>query len=160
VLEVTARTAAGSHDDVRAEEDRRYQPAPPLGMRVDVALDQSDQIGGALGMADQHDSAAVVVAGEVVKPGRQDVPVALRQHPVVAGVRQCPSQPARLRGRRELAVHRRPHSAGPGEAGRLLDRDRLLLGLNLEVCVQGRLVAHRRVHVEAVDRRSVTHEDH
>src|SRR5262249_42172962 len=145
VIEVAAHVSALRYRDVAAHEQGGDQLPPHLLVWVDLLLDQLPQHPRALRVADQHHASAPVEALHVVLPGGDDV-----------GVGE-----ARGRGRsragdavqRELAIHRSEDAAALGEAGRLVVGDRDLLRVDGEIRVRTRVLAHRRIDVEAVDLR-------
>ena len=126
-----------------AETSCRAQP----GVRVDLAAQQTDQHGGALGVADEDDRAPVVVMRQVVLPPRQE---ALIRHQVGARIA---TQPLGQRRRGALAVHRRPDPADLREPRGLRDRGGDLRFLHCEVGVVAELLRHGRIDVEAVELR-------
>ena len=108
-------------------------------------LISSPQHERALGVPDQHDTAALVVLREVVAPGGPARPVG------ALAIRR--GRAAEDPGDRDLAVDRRVHAAVARVARRLVERDRALLGIHAQRRCVARHVGHRRVHVEAVELR-------
>jgi hypothetical protein len=80
VLEVAAPVAALPHGGVAAEQDRRHQAPSLRRLRVDPLADQSPQHERPLRVADEHNAAAPVEAGQVRSPRLQDVGVGLLEH--------------------------------------------------------------------------------
>ena len=144
MLEVTADVLAARYQDVAAEQQRGRQPAASILLGVDLLLDQLGQHARALGVADEHDAAAVVVVREVVAPHVPDI--------AVGQCRCFTSRSATDRGEGQLAVDRRVDAAHLGEARGLRNGDGDLVGIDVQVRVDGGLQADGRVHVEAVDR--------
>ena len=127
---------------VAPEQNGRHQTPSETRRRIDLGLEQRDQHGGALRVADEDDRPAMVVVRQVVLPrGEQAV------------VRDGPRRLRRMRqtGDRHLAVHGCPHSAPLGEARRLDEGGRPLGGLHREVGVDAWLPRDGRVHVKAIE---------
>lgn len=147
MVEVAAERAALPDGDVAAEQERRDEAAADRRGVVHLLLEQPDQDRRALGVADEDDPAAVVVVGEVVAESGEHAPVGDE------GVREGDRARVGERAQRDLAVHGRVDATYPGEAGGLRDRHLFLAEPDGEVGVDRRLVADRRVDVEAVDPR-------
>ena len=144
VVEVPARALPGTHEHVAAQHHRGHQLPPHHRLRVDLLIDQPPQHPRALGVAEQHHPAPMVVARHVLAPGGLDVLVGDRQCLLIGLPRPVD------RRDRPLAVHRREHATDLREPRRLVARDRNLLGLDRAVGVRALLVAHRGIDVEAV----------
>ena len=144
VLEVPADVAPLGNGDVAAQQQRRDQALADALAVVDAVVDQLAQQVGALRVADQDHAAAVVVPAQVVLPGADHVAVGELR---LLGGRRASGEDRR---QGQLAVHRREHPAPKRVAGRLVERDRALLGIDREIRVRGRVVGDRRVDVEAV----------
>ena len=132
---------------VAAHQDRRQQPAAHGRLRIDGLGDQRLEHERALRVADQHEAAAVVVPGQVGVEGSLDV--VERERRVGLGRRRAEADAVE----RHLPVHRREHSAVLRVPRRLVERDRFLLRVDLQIGVAGLLVADRGIDVEAVDLR-------
>ena len=129
---------------IRIADSRRLRTA---GLRsISLAITASSTP-GPLRVADEHEAPAVVVVLQVVLERAFDVAHPKRR--IGLGARR--SAEARA-GERDLAVHRRVHLAVLRVPADLVERDRLLGVLDLQVAVAGLLVAYRRVDVEAIDR--------
>ncbi len=100
VLEVASDVVAGRDGHVAAEEQRGDDAASHGRVGVDLAAEQRDEQRCALGVPDEHDTAAVVVVGEVVVPRGEEACVGDR-----GGVRlACSSGRDRVQG--QLSIHR------------------------------------------------------
>ncbi len=96
-------------------------------------------------MADQHHAAPVVVMGEIGAPRRQ--------HVLIGQLMIRAPRLAAHRGHRGLPIERGVGSALGAVAGQLLGGRALLLRARCHVRVGRRLLGHRGVDVEAIDRR-------
>ena len=103
----------------------------------------------ALAMADQHEWPALIAMRQIVAPGGQ--------HVGISGVedrhRVLPAERRRDARHGGLAIDRCKGAADAREAGELGDRRGLLLDTRVHVAVEPRVARHRRIDVEAVDRR-------
>src|SRR5215218_6834154 len=145
VLEVATGALAVRNRHVAAQQQGGHELPAKLAIPVDLVGDQRPEDEGALRVADQHDAAAVAVLPQVGLPGFEDARV--REAPLLRRDRTLVEN--RLQG--ELAIHRRINPALLGVAGRLVQGDRALLGIDVKVGVLGLLVADGWIDVEAVD---------
>ena len=125
--------------------DRRDHLLAQLGAGVDDRCDHLAQDERTLRVAHEHEAAALVVVREVVLERVCDVVVCVR--PVLGGRRLGAVE----RGQRDLAVDRRVDVAVLAVLRGLVQRDRVLLGADLQVGGRRRLVADRRIDVETVE---------
>ncbi len=134
-------------EHVAAEQDRGYEPPAHRGLGIDVLGHQRLEHGRALGVADEHESAAVVVLLQI--GGERCADVGEPEGRVGCGGGLA-GWGARERG---LPVHRRVHAAVLRVARGLIERDRAFRRADRQVRVPGGLCADRGIDVEAVDRR-------
>jgi hypothetical protein len=136
------------HLEARAEEHRRDDQVAHRGNAVDLRLEQRVQDARTLRVPDQHHAPPVVVVGDVVLPGVDDVV----EREVAIDVDRPARDQVEQRRQRHLPVNRREHPADRAEPRRLLadDEDLLELGRH-QVAVAGLVERDRRVDVEAVE---------
>src|SRR4029077_16734018 len=111
VPEDTAHVTSLLHGDDPAEQDRRNEPAPRRGERIDLLPDELLKHPRTLRVSDQDDAASLVEAAHVLLPGGEHVPIGGEQRN--RGWRAA--EPLE----RQLAVHGCEDAAALGEARRL-----------------------------------------
>ncbi len=148
VSEVTAGVTALLHGYATAQQHGRDQAPADLGCAVDLTLDQLAQHERALRVAQQDHPAAPVVPSQVGAPCLAHVRVGAPANRVRDGrVAQG--------GEGVLPVDGGVDAAIAGIARGLVKRDRAQLGVDRLGGLHARLVAHRRVDVEAVVARAL-----
>ena len=115
VLEVTANQLALRHADRAAHQDGRHHVIANRGLRIDLLLHQCDEKTRALRMADEDDTAPLVVLRHVRLPHVDDVAVGDRAR---VRVPDAARQAGRQTRQRDLTVSRRKDAADPRIAPR------------------------------------------
>src|SRR5262249_51163384 len=146
-LERAADVLAFGHDHLPAEDDGAHQLVAQRGV-FNPFLDQLLEHRRALRVADQLEAASVVVAGDVFEERGHYTRIG--DHGVL---RFHFAEEAVDRGERQLRIDRRVDLAYLREARGLAFGDRGLFVVDFFVRVDRELATHRRVDVEAVDRR-------
>lgn len=151
VREVAADVLPHRHLEAGAEQHDGDEPITQDRIRIDLVLDELGQHGRALRMPDEQHATAVVVVGDVLLPGVEDVTVGERG--IDRNRRRSPELGDQRR-QRDLTIDRREDAADRSQTCRLLaDNEQLLVRTRHQIAVAARVGRDRRVDVEAVELR-------
>ena len=130
-----------------AQKQRRHHLALDR-LAVDFLADQLGKNASPLAVPHQHETAAVIVVGEIESPCRKDVGIC----EFAAHGHRLPRKESSQAGNRDLPINRREKPAARAETRELLRDGARQIPINREIGIAGRFVGDGRVDIETVDR--------